>query len=84
MTIYRKKPVVVEAVQYKGSGNIYGGVPDWIWKALESKTLEATNGTDPFVVHTLKGDMTVAPEDWIIKGIQGEICPCKPDIFEQT
>lgn len=36
------------------------------------------------VIHTLEGDMIARPDDWIIKGVQGEFYPCKPDIFEQT
>jgi hypothetical protein len=87
MAKYRKKPVVVEAVQYKGNGSLVDvgdGVPDWIWKALETKTLESTNGADPFIIHTLEGDMIVNNDDWIIKGVKGELYPCKPDIFEVT
>jgi len=86
MAKYRKKPIVIEAVRYNGKGNIGDGegVPDWIWVALENKTLKATNGTDPFIIHTLEGDMTIAPGDWIIKGVKGEFYPCKPNIFEQT
>ena len=84
MAKYRRKPIVVEAVQYMGKGNLGGDVPEWIWRALESKILEATNGTDPFVIRTLEGDMVVALSDWIIKGVIGKIYPCKPDIFEQT
>ena len=87
MAKYRKKPVVVEAIQYKGEGNIgdkRGDVPDWIWRALEEGFLKATNGTGPLVIDTMEGKMTVSPNDWIIKGVIGEIYPCKPDIFEQT
>lgn len=85
MAKYRKKPVVVEAVQYNGKGMMAGhGVPDWMWPALQDKTLEPTNGTDPFILHTLEGDRVVAPNDWIIKGVKGKLYPCKPDIFKQT
>ena len=81
---YRKKPVVIEAVQYKGNGNMNGGVPDWIWDAFKARTLRADQGADPLIIHTLEGDMVVSPDDFIIKGIQGELYPCKPDIFEAT
>lgn len=86
MAKYRKKSIVIDAVRYNGKGMMGDGdgVPDWIWPALETKTIEPTNGTDPFIIHTLEGDMTVAPGDWIIKGVKGELYPCKPDIFEQT
>ncbi len=82
---YRKKPIVIEAVQYGEEGDFASdGVPGWIWEAFESGTLAATNGTDPLLIKTLEGTLTVAPEDWIIQGIQGELYPCKPDIFEAT
>lgn len=81
---FRKKPVVIEAVLYMGGGNISGDAPGWFWDALEEGTMGATNGVDPFVIRTLEGDMTVAPGDWIIRGVQGELYPCKPDIFEAT
>lgn len=41
-------------------------------------------GREPFVIHTLEGDMTAMPGDWIITGIKGEQYPCKPDIFLAT
>ncbi len=44
------------------------------------------HGTGPFgiAIETLEGVMVASPGDWIIKGVQGEFYPCKPDIFEQT
>lgn len=36
------------------------------------------------VIHTLEGDMTASPGDYIIIGVKGEIYPCKPDIFHET
>ncbi|MEG0505404.1 MAG: hypothetical protein RR547_12215, partial [Raoultibacter sp.] len=36
------------------------------------------------IIKTLEGDMAVQPGDYIIKGVQGEFCPCKPDIFDAT
>lgn len=41
-------------------------------------------GREPFIIHTLEGDMTVMPGDWIITGIAGEQYPCRPDIFDAT
>lgn len=81
---FRKKPVVIEAVRYEGQGDMDGGVPEWVWSAFESGMLAATNGTDPLVVNTLEGPLTVSPGDWLIQGVQGELYPCKPDIFEAT
>lgn len=42
------------------------------------------DGAESFVIHTLEGDMTARPGDWIITGIEGETYPCKPDIFQAT
>lgn len=80
--IFRKKPVEIEAVLYLGNGNLGEGVPEWIWDALDDKTLKEDG--DDMLIHTLEGDMKVSPNDWIIQGVQGELYPCKPDIFEAT
>ena len=74
---YRKKPVVIEAVQFDGSN------------FSEIDTLMAgVNGFQDFpprvVIVTLEGTMYGAVGDWIIKGVKGECYPCKPDIFEAT
>ena len=73
---YRKKPVVIEAIQWTGmnpediSYFTKGKVTGVVFSKLE--------------INTLEGVMTADLEDWIIKGIKGEFYPCKPDIFEQT
>lgn len=85
MAKYRKKPVVIGAVQYEGKGNFADhNVPDWIWDALENKKIKLTNGTDPLTIATMEGDMIASPGDWIIRGVAGELYPCKPDIFAAT
>lgn len=83
---FRKKPIVIEAVHYIGGGNMEprGAVPEWIWRAFSDGTLRATNGMDPLLVETVEGPLTVSPGDWIIQGVQGELYPCKPDIFDAT
>ena len=73
---FRKKPITIEAIQWTGDnieeiGEFLAGV-HW-----------ATAGRNP-VIPTREGDMTVSPNDWIIKGVAGEFYPCKPDIFEAT
>jgi len=73
---YRKKPVVIEAVQWNGSN--YDEIGDFMG---HSSTMEF-NGS--FVIPTLEGDMYASEGDWIIKGVKGEFYPCKPDIFEMT
>lgn len=84
MPKFRKKPVVVEAVLYIGGGNVAGEVPEWLWQAMLAKNAGATNGADPFIIHTLEGDHVASPGDWIIQGVKGELYPCKPDIFAAT
>lgn len=85
-TRFRKRPVVIEARKYAGAGNMQprGGLPDWLWRALETGVVHFTNGSDPLIIETLEGPLTVAPGDWIIQGIMGELYPCKPDIFAAT
>lgn len=85
MAKYSKKPVVIEAVKYIGHGNFEDhALPDWIWRAFESKVLLPTGGSDPLLIKTLEGDLTVSPNDYIIQGVSGELYPCKPDIFDKT
>ena len=83
MKRYRKKPVVIEAMQYLPHDNcdeiaqfIYGD-SDW-----DEPCTERENGE--WAIDTLEGTMWAQPGDWIIKGVQGEFYPCKPDIFAAT
>lgn len=72
---YRKKPVVIEAVQYDGT------VQDIVDLAgFEHTHMEGAN----LYIVTLEGNMLVSHGDYVIKGVQGEFYPCKPSIFEQT
>ena len=74
---YRKKPVVIEAVQYTGknSADIHEFAGDCVREPVGEKHL---------IIHTLEGDHECSLGDFIIKGVAGEFYPCKPDIFEQT
>jgi hypothetical protein len=75
MKKYRKKPVVIDAVQFTGKN---------------FDEIEAFAGGDAcfvngeLVVATLEGSLRATIGDYIIKGIKGEFYPCKPDIFEAT
>ena len=73
---YRKKPVEIEAIQWNG-GNVQE-IIDFVGNACNVDMLYT------LVIHTLEGNMLANPGDFIIKGVQGEFYPCKPDIFEQT
>lgn len=85
MAKYRKKPVVVEAVRYLGNGNMENReIPTWLWKAFEAGIANSTNGVEPFIIKTLSGEVILSPGDYIVQGIEGELYPCKPDIFKQT
>lgn len=80
MAKYRKKPVVIDAWQLTKE-NIEAGIPDWI----DLDTVHIFNGGVLFAeIVTLEGVMQASEGDYIIKGVQGEFYPCKPDIFEQT
>lgn len=75
---FRKKPVVIEAVQWTGK-NL-----DEINTFLDDGLGEELRENKPFTIETLEGDHTCKVGDWVIRGIMGEFYPCKPDIFEQT
>jgi hypothetical protein len=74
MPKYRKKPVVIEAIQFTGN---FVEIEGFVGGDAEFRNGE-------LVIATLEGTMHASPLDWIIKGIQGEFYPCKPDIFAAT
>ena len=85
MAQYRKKPVVIEAFQY-GIDNR----PDWFNEKVVTNEIMTFIGYQEKVedyfcaIKTLEGVMKAEHGDYIIKGVLGEIYPCKPDIFEMT
>lgn len=82
---FRKKPVEIEAVQWQGSDVSWEVIKEF---ALEYEMVSSTavlwRDIDDIRINTLEGVMIAKPGDWIIKGIKGELYPCKPDIFEAT
>lgn len=77
---YRKKPVVIEAIQWSGFSDdipkiveFFGGQP------VMGRGCDMT-----IAIQTLEGEMLANPGDWIIRGVKGELYPCKPDIFDTT
>lgn len=86
MSQFRKLPATIEAMQFRGTvvdcGVDYALAFDE-WMATNAGTLARYRG-DKVLIHTLEGQMTASKGDWIIKGIAGEIYPCKPDIFAKT
>lgn len=89
-TKFRKKPVEIEAFRIPieaedgeeafmvGQGRLLGW---FIRHTFEDYQIADDNGVD---IYTLEGVMHASPGDWIIRGVQGEFYPCKPDIFSDT
>lgn len=75
MAKYRKKPVVIEAVQYTGQN--FGEMDEFVGGDAELRDGQ-------LFIATLEGEMRASLGDWIIKGVKGEFYPCKPEIFEAT
>jgi len=79
---YRKKPVVIEAMQFDGSNG--DEVAAWCGGTVESATCHNDGPPWLVMIRTLEGTMAAGRDDYVIKGVQGEFYPCKPDIFEAT
>ena len=81
MMMYRKKPVEVEAFRMG-----IDEIPDWFMDKVTSNTIKLSRNVNETYcyIKTLEGTMKADYGDYIIQGINGEIYPCKPDIFEKT
>lgn len=79
---YRKKPVVIEAMQWTGDNA--AEILKWAGDKLVLVSLDTFPASKHIQASTLEGDMFADVGDWIIKGVVGEFYPCKPDIFEMT
>ncbi len=77
---FRKKPVVIEAIQFDASSKNLAILSEFV----AQRTLHFDPEKEQVVIKTLEGEHIASKGDWIIKGVQGECYPCKPDIFEQT
>lgn len=87
MAKYRKKPIVVEAVQF--NGEMTSELKSFLDNAnytvdLMSVGLTTTQSIPTLKINTLEGVMDAIPGDFIIKGVNGEYYPCKPGIFAKT
>lgn len=89
---YRKKPVVIEAIRVREAVHLAGrdfwAMPRWLIDAYEGKNeagvktvIFRPEGVD---ISTLEGVMSAGLDDWIIRGVQGELYPCRDDIFRET
>lgn len=94
MTLFRKKPVVIEAFQMtKAQRMDNSDWPKWLHEAWNKERGEPgglqrvdtdADVPDMLEIVTLEGNLLVSWDDWIICGVEGEIYPCKPSVFEQT
>ena len=99
MAKFRKKPVIIEAVQFNPEAlptreltalpegvrpTSYTEVANMLSTAGCSKEAPFWNWMVMATLQTLEGTLVVSPGDWIITGVKGERYPCKPDIFEAT
>lgn len=89
---YVKKPVTVEAIRWDGTAKGATPIIDWILRGGGAANYRCdglgecpgTSDAHHINIGTLEGDMTASPGDFVIRGVQGEFYPCKPDIFAQT
>jgi hypothetical protein len=77
---FRKKPIVIEAVQFKGDAASVAEIS----QLCGAEGCFSNRDFDFLQIVTLEGTMRADINDWIIKGVKGEVYPCKPDIFAAT
>lgn len=92
---YRKRPVEIEAMQLVGDNADMFAVYQWVEEhtqgsfahdtiAVPASGVSIDPATGFMLIATLEGVMQAKPGDWIIRGVQGEFYPCKPDVFTAT
>lgn len=92
MSEYRKLPVVINAMQWDGTAACVTEIIDWALGCGSIITYSCDNseechegiGCHQLAIPTLEGRMFATVGDYIIKGVNGEFYPCKPEIFEKT
>jgi hypothetical protein len=86
MPKFRKKPIEIEAVEVgdviRDANHVWGNLPSWVRGAYDAGKILFLR--DRVEIITLEGNMTASRGDWLIRGVKGEIYPCKPDIFAAT
>ena len=77
---YRKKPVIIDAIQWNGTNDLdiinFATPAARFFYDFSSQTI--------LIISTLEGEMVASVGDYIIRGVDGEFYPCKPEIFERT
>lgn len=88
---FRKKPVVIEAIRLLNNDDSIEACVEWVFKVGmetsligKSVTVDDVKNKGGFYIPTLEGNMKAEFGDYIIKGVNGEFYPCKPDIFTKT
>lgn len=85
---FRKKPIIIEAMQWDGTMEGYDDLQAW----ARSHDLVFVQHSPPksfdtlfsVRIKTLEGILYISANDWVIRGVKGELYPCKPDIFEKS
>lgn len=78
---FRKKPIVIRAAQWNGK-TLQDAIQ--LIRELGADEIPSLKQNGSLLIDTLEGEMECRKGDWLIKGVQGELYPCKPDIFEAT
>lgn len=80
---YRKKPVIIEAIQFEDNSDRIIEIHEFM--GGDTIRVNYEDKDNPYLkIETLEGVMKASVGDYIIKGVNGEFYPCKPDIFEKT
>ena len=77
-TEYRKKPVIIEAIQWTGKN--HKEIIDW----SGAETVKFVDRGNQLVVRTSEGEMRAPVGHWILRGVEGEFYPCSDSVFEKT
>lgn len=82
MPYFRKKPVLIEAIQFTGTFENFDEICD-AFGTLSANTINDLEGSrvSEIFIQTLEGRMRAEPGDWIIKDVEGELYPCRDSIF---
>ena len=80
MAKYKNKPTIIDAIQWDGWDETYA----IICEMCKNQNVRHLKNIDKLQIDILKDMYEAQPGDYIIKGIKGECCLCKPDIFEMT
>lgn len=79
---FRKKPIEIEAIQYVGGKN--GNEDALLAFAGQALSICCYGYGHRIHIQTEEGTLMASPGDWIIRGVEGEIYPCKPSVFDAT